>query len=284
MGKSIMGQLLDNIKNAAIRSKQPQGQVGGATENAFQSIQEMQGKAGTGAPSGQTNVQERLGISQQKSAQGAITDQLTQQATQAAVTEQQQAQQQNQFDTNQKMQARANDQDYQATIDNMYNELAQNYQKMDQQEREMAMEQLAFDQRLSDEQYVHGLQQRGQQARLEDQHAFQEELKKQVMGDNLARLERQFDERLAESARQDTHTLEMAQRNYQTAMDIFKAEAKDAADDAFWSGAGDLASAGIEAAGKSGLFDDIGNSISGLFDSETEGVSQGSSGIRPTVG
>ena len=60
-----MGNLLDNIKNAALRSKQPQGQLGGATEATAQDLRASTGKASSGAPSGLSNVQEQLGIAQQ---------------------------------------------------------------------------------------------------------------------------------------------------------------------------------------------------------------------------
>lgn len=239
-----MGQLLDNITKAAQASKQPQGQVGGATEATFQDLRAAGGKQAAGTPSGQSGVAEQLGIAQQQEAQSQVTDQLQGQAQQAGVQEAQQQLQQEQFETQQKMQNRANDQQYQQQLDSMYNNLSQNHQQMDQQEKELAMEQLAFDQRLDNQQYVAGLEDRARRARLEEGNNFQEEMRKQVMGDQLALLEADFDNRMMEANKQDKYTLEQARSDAAFAMQTLNAALQDASKAQFAQGVGDLVSTG----------------------------------------
>lgn len=241
-----MGQLLDNIKNAAMASKKPQGQVGGAAEATFKDVQAGTGKQVTSTPSGQSNVAEQLGIAQQQEAQSQVTDQLQQQQVQAGLTEEQQAVQQEQFDNQQKMESRAADQNYQQQLDNMYNNLSQNYQKMDQEERELNMEQLAFDQRLDNEQYINGLQDRGRRARLDDANNFREEMRKQVIGEQLALLESEYDNRMYEAEKQDAYSLEQARADAAFAKTMLNSALDDAAKDAFAQGLGDL----VDAAGQ----------------------------------
>jgi len=240
-----MGKLLDNIKNAAMKTKQPQGQVGGATEATFQDLRQAGGKADVrGGPSGQSSLTEQLGIAEAQQGQQAVQDQMQQQQVSAGLTEQQQKMQQDQIDNEMKMTARAGDQEYQQNLDNMYNNLSQNYQKMGQEEKEMAMEQATFDQRLDNEQYVAGLNDRAARARLEDANEFNTEMRKQIMGQELESMTREFDHRKSESKKQDDYTIQRARSDAAFAMKMFESAMSSQLDSQKAGALGDLASAG----------------------------------------
>ena len=245
--------LLDNIKNAAMKSKEPQGQTGGATEATFQDLRTAKtGKANRGGPSGQSSLTEGMAIAEASQGQQQVQEQLQQEQQKAGVTEEQQALQQEQVESQQKMQSRANDQEYQNQIDSMYNNLEQNYQKMEQEEQEMALEQVAFDQRLDNEQYVAGLQDRGKRARLDDANNFREEMRKQVLGEDLALLEKDFDNRMMEANKQDDYTVDRAKADSAYAMKVLSSAMDDAMSRQITSGIAGLASTGVDMAASSG--------------------------------
>ncbi len=134
------------------------------------------------------------------------------------------------------------------------NEFTQGGRQLDLTKDKSKMEQLGFNMRLSNEQYLNQLQIQGQKSRLNDATAFQEEMKRTIYSDEeeLMRDDLEF-RRLLSADSRDFKDL-LAQLDISTALDIAKAENSAANQRAMWEGVSSVVSGGAEAYGK-GMFD-----------------------------
>ena len=190
----MAGKLSSKIKDAAtnLRKTQQAAPAGGATEQAFAGAAAAQGK-GVSGPSGQSNISEVLGV-QDARAQGEQAAQaLEQQAGQAQVQEAQQESQQKQFKSQQLAQKLEGDANYNQELDNQFAKYKEHSLDMDAEEENLALEDLGAKLALKDKQYQSEIGRRGEAARLTDAANFSEEVKKQVMGEELANFRDQIE-------------------------------------------------------------------------------------------
>lgn len=190
----MAGKLSSKIKDAAtnLRKTQQAAPAGGATEQAFAGAAAAQGK-GVSGPSGQSNISEVLGV-QDARAQGEQQAQaLDQQAGQAQVQEAQQESQQKQFKSQQLAQKLEGDANYNQELDNQFAKYKEHSLDMDAEEENLALEDLGAKLALKDKQYQSEIGRRGEAARLIDAANFSEEVKKQVMGEDLANFRDQIE-------------------------------------------------------------------------------------------
>jgi len=183
----MAGKLSSKIKDAAtnLRKTQQTTPAGGATEQAFAGAAAQQGKAATG-PSGQSNISEVLGVQEQRAVGEQAAQQMEQQAGQAQVQEAQQESQQKQFRSQQIAQKLESDAQYSQELDNQFARYKEHSLDMDAEEENLALEDLGAKLALKDKKYQAELARRGDAARLHDAASFNEEVAKQVIGEDLA--------------------------------------------------------------------------------------------------
>lgn len=183
------------IKKAAqnLRSQQAQPMGASGMQQAFQQQQAGQGTAGSvGQATGQSNIQEILGIQAQRQQGEQTAQQLEQQAMQAESEERQ-------FEATRKAEKLENDANYNQALNQQFNKFEQNSLDMDAEEEELELEVLGFQLALKDKQYMAELDRRARQSNLQDELAFKEETAKLVMGEDLANFRNQLDFKLQQN-------------------------------------------------------------------------------------
>jgi len=190
----MAGKLSSKIKDAAtnLRKTQQAAPAGGATEQAFAGAAAQQGKAPSG-PSGQSNISEVLGVQDQRAVGEQAAQKLDDQAGQAQVQEAQQESQQKQFKSQQLAQKLEGDARYNQELDNQFAKYKEHSLDMNAEEENLALEDLGAKLALKDKQYQSELGRRGDAARLTDAANFSEEVKKQVMGEELSNFRDQLE-------------------------------------------------------------------------------------------
>ena len=190
----MAGKLSSKIQKAAtdLRKGQNMAPAGTATEQAFQGAAAAQGQQAT-TPSGQSNISETLGVQDARSQGEAAAQALENQAGQAQVQEAQQESAQRQRDAAMTAQRLEADTNYNNQINNQLARYKENSLDMDAAEEELALEDLGAKLALKDKQYQAELGRRGEAARLRDANAFTQEVKKQVMGEELANFRDQLE-------------------------------------------------------------------------------------------
>ena len=183
----MASKLSEKIKEAAqnLRQKQQSAPAGGATEQAFQQATAAQGMAGTAAPSGQSNIQEVLGVQQQRAQGEQVAQQMEQQAEQVQVREEAQESEERQYETQQLAAKLEQDANYSAALDDQFNKYEQFSIDMDEAEEELALEELGFKLALKDKQYLANLDRMAKTANALDETAYKEEVSNVILGEDI---------------------------------------------------------------------------------------------------
>ena len=159
----------------------------------MQQQQAGQGTAGSvGQATGQSNIQEVLGIQAQRQQGEQAAEQLEQQAMQAESEERE-------FQATQNAEKLENDANYNQALNQQFNKFEQASLDMDAEEEELELEVLGFQLALKDKQYMAQLDREAKQANLKDEIAFKEETAKLVMGEDLANFRNQLDFKLEQN-------------------------------------------------------------------------------------
>ena len=195
-------KLSEKIKQQAqnIRQNQQAGMAGTKTQQAFQQAAVAQGKAGTAAPSGQSNIDEILGIQQQRMQGEQAAEQLEQQAGQVAVQEEAQESEERQHQAIKIAEKLESDANYNQLVESEFNKYEQFRLDMSDEEEQLALENLGFQLALKDKAYLAQLDRRAKEENLRDELAFKEQTAKTILGEelnnfrkDLAFQEQQFD-------------------------------------------------------------------------------------------
>lgn len=190
----MASKLSEKIKEAAqnLRQKQQSAPAGGATEQAFQQATAAQGMAGTAAPSGQSNIQEVLGVQQQRAQGEQVAQQMEQQAEQVQVREEAQESEERQYETQQLAAKLEQDANYSAALDDQFNKYEQFSIDMDEAEEELALEELGFKLALKDKQYLANLDRMAKTANALDETAYKEEVANVILGEDIKNFRNQI--------------------------------------------------------------------------------------------
>ena len=247
-----MAGLFDTIKQNMQATAQPAA-IGGAQDNqaalgvlnAAKSGKAIGGAAGTGSTVPRaSNLQEQIAAGQAANAASSLQDQGKLQA--AGLGQQQSAQaQENTIATKE-----LNEQDL-AIQDNHLNQanalmgmLTRETQQLDQRKKAAAAEQLGVLARMSNEQYTHALDMRGQRDRLDNSTAFGEALQDSIFDDEKDLLHGDLNFRKALGADAREWNEYMSNMGMDDAVTMANANAAAANKQAIWSAIGGLASGG----------------------------------------
>jgi len=251
-----MPTLMETIQGNMAKAAAPQAI--GATQAADQATSQAQqlGQASTGkaaAPGAQpraTNLaaqvsagQANLGaqqLSQQAQIQG---EQLK---TQEAGIAQQASLQSRELDE----QALSQHDTYANRAQQIMGELTRGGQQIDFNKQKAQVEQLGFNLRLANDQYVHQLDMEGQRARLDNEQVFQEQLQNAIFADDMEVLEQDIGFKEALNGKKNDWLEYLGQIDLEHAMSIANSEAKAASQQMMWTGIQTAAGAGAGAAAK----------------------------------
>jgi hypothetical protein len=121
---------------------------------------------------------------------------------------------------------------------------------LDLNKKKAQTEQLGFIARLSDDTYVNNLKREGRKSRLSNKLKFQEELQKSIFDDERELFENDisFRQALKKDSREFSEMMAKQGLDWKQALSV--AEMKSQANQQMWTGAGQIAQAGIQAYGQ----------------------------------
>ena len=144
----------------------------------------------------------------------------------------------------------ANQMQTQLRTDQLLQELQQNRGKIDLAKYQSGLEQVGFNLRLSNKEYVDNLQREGSRARLDDKFQFEEQLTASILKDNKALFEKQLANKSILAANDREWQIAMERMGSQVAYDIFRNDMKADKERAAAGAIGTLITTGIGAYGK----------------------------------
>lgn len=251
-------KLSEKIKQQAqnIRQNQQAGMAGTKTQQAFQQAAVAQGKAGTAAPSGQSNIDEILGIQQQRMRGEQAAEQLEQQAGQVAVQEEAQESEERQYQATKLAEKLESDANYNQLVESEFNKYEQFRLDMNEEEEQLALETLGFQLAIKDKQYLSELDRRAKEENLRDEIQFKEQAAKTILGETLNNFRKdiEFQERQLDLDLKNTE--DIAKINIDVALEVAASALQDdlaIQSSQAWS---DLAQAGISAYGNYKKYDE----------------------------
>jgi hypothetical protein len=121
---------------------------------------------------------------------------------------------------------------------------------LDLNKKKAQTEQLGFIARLSDDAYVNNLQREGRKSRLQNKLKFQEELQKSIFDDERELFESDISFRQAMKKDSREFSEMMAQQGLDWKQALSVAEMKSQGNQQTWTGAGQVAQAGIQGYGQ----------------------------------
>lgn len=242
-----MATLLDAIQ----QNSQPQKQGQTDTTQSLQGL--LRAKSGKQVGGGDT-VSSNLG---EQSEVAQTNSQLQNQvAPQAAIQQQglqqQQAGQQQQADIQgQQIEQQKSFNTIQSNLktNQILSDLERQKGQIDMNTQKANLEQVGFNLRLQNQQYVDNLQMEGQKARLDDANQFRQELTKTMFDDNQQVLEDKLGKSTLLDASDNSFRHALAQMSVDDAWGMFNANKEAEKQRALYSGIGALATAGVGAAG-----------------------------------
>lgn len=216
-------------------------------------LQAKSGKAvGSGSTPRASNVAE-----QQANATGAAQGQQLAQQVQAgntalATNVQQQGQAIEQQKEEQTFEAAKVESDFLRNEDAVLDQYLQGTKKLDLTKDKAKFEQIGFQMRLADQQYIDTLNREGKRARLDNDVAFRNEMARTVFSDELDMFHDNLDFRSAIFADKLDFNEKMAAMNIDDALQVAKMNANQANQNLMWAGVGTIVSAVTKSAGSSG--------------------------------
>lgn len=245
----MANNLLDALRQGNNQALQKPG-LTDETSKLGTLLRAKSGKAVGGPEASASNLQEQQAVVQ--SGQQMQEQVAPQAAIQQAGLEQQQVgqQQQEEQQVQEIQQARKFD-----TIQNklkttsILNELERDKDRLDIAKDKAKLEQVGFQLRLQDKQYLDNLQREGSRSRLNSEVGFKEAMADEVLGNSKQLLSKNLEGRSVLDADDRTFRKSLAAMGVQDAYGMFKEDQKSAKQRAAWEGAGALGTAGIGAAG-----------------------------------
>jgi len=227
-----------------------QPQMQDTTSGLATLLRAKSGKAVSGPATALSTQQEQAALAQtaqqMQPVEAAAQTQAMAQEQQAREVEQKAGQQQTEI-----AQARqANKMQTQLRTDQLLQELEQGRGRIDLAKYQSNLEQVAFNLRLDNKEYVDNLQREGERARLNDRLQFERQLALSVLAGNKELLEKQLGNKSVLSASDREFSKRMAEMGVQNAWQIINNDIKSARQAGEWSAAGTLIQTGIAAAGK----------------------------------
>lgn len=212
--------------------------------------------APSAAPS-TSNLGEQIQQNQAALAQQAVQQQgqqAAQELGQAQRAQEQQFQQQGRQLTEQSL---ATQDEFTRQNEALLNSYQQGIKQLNLQKDKSRLEQLGFDLRLGNNQYIDNLQREGARARLDSKIAFSEALQRSIWDDEQDLFNDSLEFRSLMGSDQRAFTDKMAQMDLDFAMQVANAQAQEANQRQMWGAIGSLTSAGIQTYGeyKKGSFD-----------------------------
>lgn len=241
-----MANLLTALRNSSMVQKQG---ITDQTQRAQELLRAKSGKAVASPAVGASNLAEQSAVDQ--------TNQQLEQAQQAANIQQQGIQQQaSQQEQQQQLQQQETAQSRRFNqIQNQLqtNELLQNFEQrrgeLQLRKDDAATQQLVQGIRFQNKQYIDNLQRAGQEARLQDDISFSQQLAKTTFGNTQDLLKRQLGNREILDVSDREFSRAVGEMNVADAWKTFRDTAKAENERAMWTGLGNLAQAGIGAYG-----------------------------------
>jgi hypothetical protein len=212
-------------------------------------IRAKSGKAVAGPSTALSTQQEQAALAQTAQAmqpvEAAAETQTMAQEQQAREVEQRAEQQQTEI-----AQAReANRMQTQLRTDQLLQELEQGIGKMDLDKYQFSLEQIGFNLRLNNKEYVDNLQREGARARLDDKIQFEQQLFRSLLADNKELLEKQLGNKSILEANDREWRIRLEQMGSQVAYDLFRNEMKAEQERQIATGIGSIVTAGVGAYG-----------------------------------
>jgi len=232
----------------ALQQQQPQ--MEDTTSGLATLLRAKSGKAVSGPSTALSTQQEQAAVAQTAQAmqpvqEAAQTQQLAQEQQQREV-QQRAGQQQEEI-----AQAReANKMQTQLRTDQLLQELEQGRGRIDLGKFQSNLEQIGFNLRLDNKEYVDNLQRQGDRARLNSRIQFEQQLALSTLADNKSILERQLGNRSVLEANDREFTKRMADMGVQNAWEIINNDIKSAKEIGQVQAVGGLITTGIGVAGK----------------------------------
>jgi hypothetical protein len=210
-----------------------------------------------GASPTTSNLAEQIQQNQAQLAQDQVAQQGQQQAFQLG--QQQRAQEQKVSQQNRQLteQGLAQQDEFTRQNEALLNSYQNGTKQMNLQKDKARLEQLGFDLRLGNQQYLDNLQREGARSRLDNQVSFGESLQRAVWDDENELFSDSLEFRTILGADQRSFNDQIAQMDLDFAMQVANAQAQEANQRMMWEGIGGLTSAGVKAYGayEEGAFD-----------------------------
>lgn len=227
-----------------------QPQMQDTTSGLATLLRAKSGKAVGGPATALSTQQEQAALAQtaqqMQPVEAAAQTQAMAQEQQAREVEQRAGQQQAEI-----AQTRAaNKMQTQLRTDQLLQELEQGRGRIDLAKYQSNLEQVAFNLRLDNKEYVDNLQREGERARLNDRLQFEKQLALSTLAGNKELLERQLGNKSVLSASDREFSKRMAEMGVQNAWQIINNDIKATREAGQWSAIGGLIQTGISAAGK----------------------------------
>lgn len=244
-----MATLFDTLKQNLLNQPQPNYQLGQgqAVQKVMQAKQgKLPGVASTGPRA--SNLGEGAMVDQTKAlaAQQQQQNQLQAQAIDQQQVEQQRQQSQQNAEIESKRQSMLTQ--AQINVDNILGQSQREGRQLTFEKDANTLEQLGFQLRLQDQQYIQKLQIEAGKQRLANATNFNIAMQKAVLGNNYDLLKDKLDMDALLSADQNRSNEELAKIDINTAVAIASANSKAAQIQQQWSGAGQLVTGGAKAA------------------------------------
>lgn len=227
-----------------------QPQMQDTTSELATLLRAKSGKAVGGPATALSTQQEQAALAQtaqqMQPVEAAAQTQAMAQEQQARDIEQQSQQQQADIAQSRE----ANKMQTQLRTDQLLQELEQGRGRIDLGKYQSNLEQVAFNLRLGNREYVDNLQREGSRARLNDRLQFETQLSRSILQDNKLLLEKQLGNKSILAANDREFSRRMSEMGIQNAWEMFRNDAKAAQNTALYSGIGTLITTGLGAYGK----------------------------------
>jgi hypothetical protein len=247
-GPNLFSQIQQGLANMA-QPAQPAGQVLGQTEALSRISQAASGKAvpgaGMGAGPARSTQAEMAIVDQVKRGQDELAKQN--QIQQLAFAQEQKAiedseQFKNKLLSEEQLSARDK---YLSTQERILSDYTNNRRQLDLNKDKSRLEQLGFSMRLSNDKYLQELEREAKMANLSDAIAFEEEMYRTIFADEEELLRNDLDFRALLAADERTFRDELSQISLDMALDMSRADNKQASQRQMWEGISGLMQTGI---------------------------------------
>jgi hypothetical protein len=247
--------LLDTIKN---KMKSPQEQVQpelGKTQQAQRLLRAKSGKAAAPQAGPRASaLKERMAAQATEAGAEELRQTGEVQAEQLEQREQDIAQREVQQQAKSEQAFKQSKQQFEQKSHNLLNELERAGKDINAREYKSNLEQLGFNMRLQNDQYLNRIKQEGQKARLDNGLEFKAQLAQEVFDNNKDILEDKISFKQLIEADDRTFTRELADMDINYAVELADKEIEGIQTRQVATGLGGAVKGGIEAAEKAGMF------------------------------